>query len=85
MANDVARERIAPANRSGDGAGIRVEQQLRRIEPVACLRSPGSVHPVPVQLTGLHVGQVSVPDHAGTLPDRDPQRLTGVVGALEET
>ncbi len=50
--------RVGPAQRPGHQAGVRVEQQLVRVEPIAALRRVRTVHAVAVELArdGLRAG-----------------------------
>ncbi len=61
----VAEQRVVPAQRADERLGVRVEQQLVRIEAVAVLRIVGSIDPIPVDRAGPRVGQVAVPDLVG--------------------
>ena len=53
------------------------------VEPVALLRLVRSVHAVPVQGAGVHIGQVDVPDAVGRLGHGDG-RARGRVGRVVE-
>ena len=44
-----------------DGLRVRVEHDLLRVAPQPLVRVPRAVHPIPVTLPRLHVGQVAVP------------------------
>ena len=68
----VAEARRVPVDVAGDCLGVRVEQQLVRVAPQTAERLPGTVDPVPVRLTGAHVGEVGVPDVAVDLGQFDP-------------
>ena len=56
---------IAPFERSDHLPGIGIQQQLRGIESMAAVRSPGAMGTQPVDQTGTRVGQVTVPHVAG--------------------
>ena len=54
VAEVVAVERRVPLDRAGGRLGVRVEQQLGRVEPQARARVVRAVHAVAVALAGLH-------------------------------
>lgn len=56
---------IAPLERPDHLPGIGIQQQLRGIESMAAVRSPGAMGTQPVDQTGTRVGQVTVPHVAG--------------------
>ncbi len=64
-----------------DGPRVRVQQQLRRIEPGARPGVPAAVHPEPVALPGPHAGQEAVPDLVRELGQCAPG--LGAVGVEE--
>ena len=75
---------VAPSDGPADGLGVRVDQELVRVEPVALLRLVRSVDPVAVQLPGAGVGKVTMPDQVRPLPDGDPLRLDRIVVVIEQ-
>ncbi len=81
----VAGQRVAPANGAADRLGVRVEQQLGRIEAVAFLRLVRPMDSEPVQLAGTDVGKVGVPDLIGALAKPDSRRFLPVLVVMEET
>ena len=58
-------QRVVPADLAGELAGVRIQQQLVGVEAVAGARLVGSVHTVPVCLSGSRVGDVAVPNLIG--------------------
>ena len=69
----VGEERRIPVDLALDGLGIRVHQELVRVEAVAVLRLVRAVDPVAVLLSGLDLRQVTVPHvavHFGQLNPR---------------
>ena len=92
IAEVVAEHRLAPLDLAIDGLGVRVEQQLVRVEPLPVLGIVGPVHAVAVALPGLHGRQVRVPDvrvdvaqlDAGLLPAVAEQAQLDPLGALAE-
>ncbi len=69
--DDVAVERVAPADLAAHGLGVGVEQELGGIEAVPGLGLVGAVHAVAVVLARPGVGQVGVPVEVGALGQRD--------------
>jgi hypothetical protein len=67
--------RVGPAQRSGYQAGVRVEQQLVRIEPVALFRRVGTMDTVTVELSGTGLGQIAMPDEVRSLANVDASNL----------
>src|SRR5690606_31982153 len=57
----VAEMGVRPPGPLFDTFRVRVQQQLRRVEPVALARFPGPVHPVTVALPGTRIRQVAMP------------------------
>ena len=66
-AGDVVEDRARVVHAAGDRAGVRVEQQLGRVEPLAVGRVPGTVDPVAVALLGVDARHEHVP-HAVVRP-----------------
>jgi hypothetical protein len=54
--------RIVPTQIARDRFRVRIQQNLARIEAMAPLRIMRAMHAIPVNLTGLHVRQTTVPD-----------------------
>src|SRR5262245_6543902 len=57
----VRKDGFVPVPQALDGFRVWLEQQLGRVAPQPLLRSPRSMHAVPVTLAGFGVGQVAVP------------------------
>ena len=55
------------------GRAVRVEQQLRRVAPLAAARRVWAVHPVAVLLARADTQQVAVPDEAIHLGELNPR------------
>ena len=68
----VAVHRRIPLDVAVDRLGVRVDQQLRRVAPLAVGRIVGTVDPVSVPLTGLDAGDVRVPHVRVDLAQLDP-------------
>ncbi len=62
VAEVVGEQRLVPVDLAAGRLRVRVEQQLRRVEPLARLRVVVAVHPVAVPLARLDAGEVGVPD-----------------------
>ena len=67
----VAEQRLIPVEDAVDGLGIRIEEQLVRVAPLACAGVVWAVHAVAVPLAGLDVRQEAVPDECVHLGQRD--------------
>ena len=80
----VTEQAIVPAQVAADGLGEGIENELVRIEAVTLLRLIGSVDPVAVELSGLDVGQVGVPDLIGLFAQADALRLRRRLGRIEQ-
>jgi hypothetical protein len=83
----VAAQRIGehgrvPVDVPGDGAGIRIDEQLRRIAAVPLRRLPWTVDAKTVTLARADTGQVAVPAERGALRQVDA-RFTALL--VEET
>src|SRR6267142_1532513 len=76
-------DRLIPLRVAFDGAGVRVEEQLRRIAPVTLLGLPGAVDPIAVPLPGPHVGTVPVPDEPGALREVEAALVAALVEEAE--
>jgi hypothetical protein len=72
--------RVGPAQRPGHQAGVRVEQQFVRVEPIAALRRVRTVHAVAVELAGPGFGQIAMPDEVGAFAYVDPRYLPPTLG-----
>ena len=66
---------VGPAHQPRQGPGVGIHQQLVGVEPVALFGGIGAVHPVAVDLPGLDVRQIAVPDAVGVLRQGDPLQL----------
>ena len=71
IAQLISEQLVRPLQRPPDGLRVRVEQKLRGVEAKPRVRIVGSVHTISVQLAGLDVGQVQVPNAAGPLSNPD--------------
>ncbi len=80
VADAVAVERVAPAQRPDQVPGVGVEQQLVRVEAVPFFRPVRPVHAVTVEQPGPRLGQVAVPDAVGALAQRDALDLAPAAG-----
>src|SRR4051812_6553461 len=69
--------RALELDRSFDRLRVRVDQQLRRVEPLPLLRRVGAVDAVAVALPGTHTGQVAVPVQRRPLYDLHLLLLVG--------
>ena len=72
IAEPVPEQRLMPADLAIHRLPVRVEQQLRRVTPVAPGGFVRAVHAVAVPLAGPDVGQVPVPHEPVHLGQLDP-------------
>src|SRR5688572_26142071 len=73
-----------PPGRAADDFRVRIEHELVRIEAVARVRRIGPVHAVAIELPGVHVRQIPVPDHVRLLLQRNRQRFDLGVDRIEQ-
>ena len=83
ITDGVAEQGIIPCQRAANGFGVRVEHDFLGIETVSLPRIVRAMDPVAIQLVGLHVRQISVPDLIRLLRQHDPLRLRTI--GIEET
>ncbi len=76
---------ILPMKPTPDRLGIRIEQELVRIEALARRRIPRSMHAVAVERAGLRFGEPPVEDVIGAFPELQPRDLALGVRRIEET
>ena len=84
IAELVAEERGMPCQGPRDRLGIRVEEELGRIEAVPVLGLVRPVHPVAVQEAGPRLGQVDVPHLVRLLLHADPVALALRILGIEQ-
>jgi hypothetical protein len=72
--------RVAPAQCAADLLRVGVEQQLIGVESVSRLGRVGAMHPVAVELAGLQVRKIGVPNQIGALGKRDDIDLLAARG-----
>jgi hypothetical protein len=70
-ADAVSELSVAPLDPTDDGFGVRVEQQLVRVETVPLVGPVRPMHPVAIQLAGTDFGQIGMPDLIGLLGNPD--------------
>src|SRR5262245_5741054 len=75
-AGAISEMRIAPDQPPGELLGVRIDQELVRIEAKAALRLMGAVHAVPVKLARANVVEIAVPDVLAALRQGDALALT---------
>ena len=84
VAEFVAEQRIVPMHLAANRLGIRVQDDLFRIEAVPVGRLVGTVNPVAVKLVGLNVGQVTVPDLVGMFAENNALGFGRCIGGVEQ-
>ena len=72
MADRIAEQRVAPLDRAGDRLGVRIEQQLGRIESMTFARRVRPVHPITVKLPRPCFRQVKMPNLVRLLGHENP-------------
>ena len=85
MSDGVAEHRIGPAQVAVQGLGVRVDQQLVRIEAVAGLRFIWPAHPKAVELSRSCLREEDVPHLIGTLFNSNGVRFFLLVGMIKQT
>ena len=70
-AGAIAEMRVAPHHASCELLGVRVDQQLVRIEAQAVLGIIGAMHAIAVELARRHVVEIAVPDVLAALGQLD--------------
>ena len=79
----VTEQAVVPLQPASDGPGIRVQQQLVRIEAMPLVRVVGAGDPQSIQRTGLEVREITVEDVERPLGELDPLVLVRVVRRIE--
>ena len=82
-AEGIAELRVGDLRGTDDGARVRVEEQLVRIEAMARVRLVRAVHAIAVELARAHLRQTAVPDEVGALAQREAAHLA-LAGLVEE-
>src|SRR5258708_10252400 len=83
VAEVVGKARLVPVDLALDGLGVRIEEQLGRVAPLAALRRPGPVDPVAVALPGSDGRQIRVPAERIDLLQAEPLLAALVVEQAE--
>ena len=71
MPDLIPEQRITPRHRPINRPRIRIQQQLRRIEPMPRLRLPRPLHPIPIPHPRPRLRKVHMPHMLRLLRDRD--------------
>ena len=85
VSDPVSEHDVARFDLAADRFGVGIEQELVKVEPVTFLGCVRPIDPESVELAGLYVGQVAVPDQVGSLSKRDPVGGRRVVRPVEKT
>src|ERR1700685_2056345 len=85
MTDGVAEQRIVPAQEPVDRLGVRIHQQLGRIETMPIVRIVGTVDPVSVSQARLHALHIDMPDAVGLFGDSYPMSFQIFVAVIEQT
>ena len=84
VADLVPEDLVRGVHRAGNGFGVRIDEQLVRVEAAALLGCVRPGHAVAVQLPGANIRQIHVPNAVRALRERDPNRLLGGTGRVEQ-
>jgi len=84
VADRVAEQAVVPSNRSVDGLGVGIEEQLGRVEALPRGRVPRAVDSVAIAQPGAHTHEVGVPHLIGSLVQRGLGDLIVAVGTVEQ-
>jgi hypothetical protein len=63
--------RVAPDQPSGQPLGVRVDQELIRVETESLLRLVRPMHAIAIELSGRDIVQIAMPDIFAALGQRD--------------
>src|SRR5262249_3298235 len=75
--------RVAPDEAPCELSGVRVDEQLVRIEAQSALGLVWTMHPIPVELSRGNVVEVHVPDVLGALGQDDALDLAATVAVKQ--
>src|SRR5690348_4719236 len=84
IAQFIAENRVLPIHLAGNGAGIRVDKKLGRIEPQALFRLIRSMNPIPIKLANGQARYITMPNIAGRFSEWNDLRF-GRVYFVEKT
>src|SRR6266511_2608282 len=79
-ADAITEMRVAPAQGACDRTGVRIEQQLFRVEAHAGLRIVRPVNAIAIEQPRSRVGEVTMPDLIGLLAQRNAFELAPALG-----
>ena len=85
VANGIAKEGVVPAQMTGDGHGVWVQQEFVGVEALTRFGSIGTVNAITIQLAWAHRWQVSVPDMVGVLGHADALSFARALWPIEQT
>lgn len=85
VANAIGEHGVRPVRCSDNRFSVRINENLVRIEPMPLLRSVGTMNTESVELVGLDVRDVAVPDHVGQFGERETDRLALRAHGVEQT
>ncbi len=74
-----------PIDEAGNRFGVWIEKKFGGIEAIPFGGFVRAMYPVPIELSGLHAGQKTVPDVVGLLEHPNAQGFRGRGGIIEQT
>ena len=80
----MVKELLVPLEVARDGLGMRIEQQLARVEAVTMLGLAGTRNPVAIELSWPGAGQVPMPHKVGNARQRNAFALDRVGGGIKQ-
>jgi len=84
VADPIGQMRLSPGEMAAEPLAVGVDQQLVMVEAEAALGIVRTIDAVAIELAGLGVGQITVPDVVGALGQRDAVELVAA-SAVEQT
>src|SRR2546425_4415864 len=83
--NRIAERGVTPSDSPGNGLGVRIQEELGGVEPMAGLGLVGAMHPVAVELPWTHSWQVDVPDLGSVFRHADPRHFPVPARPIKQT
>src|SRR5439155_27260312 len=83
MSDRIAEERVAPFDRTRNGLGVRIQEQLSRVEPMTLGRIIGAVRAIAVELSRPGFRQIDMPNLRGLFGHPNLRRRAALVWSLK--
>ena len=84
MSDRIAEERVAPFDRTRNGLGVRIQEQLSRVEPMTFGRIIRAVHAIAVELSRPGFRQIDMPNLRGLFGHPNLRRLAALVWPIKQ-